>query len=153
MKLAEWALIVTSDFRQAVDKVFADASRADLPNVINDTAVHLVTLRPSSTPEVDWVNKAAVDPVRVRNYLDLYGIDDPVCKTIALAEAHYPPGSKTTVSVDGDCESDEEWLIVRTAIAGERSRVFRLFNEFVDKWIDSIPSEGRDRIRITYTAR
>ena len=85
-------------------------------------------------------------------YVERYGLKSTLKDTFRLSRTTLPTGSTLLLSVEGDGESDEEWLVIDVKIKAPRTEVFGLFNRFIDEWTESTPVAEQRRIRFTYSA-
>jgi hypothetical protein len=88
----------------------------------------------------------------VREYCLTHNISDACRATSDLARDQLPHGSTVALSLEGDGESDEQTLIVHLGIKAPPEEVFRLFDRFVDAWIDRVPTQAQHKIGLTYSA-
>lgn len=88
----------------------------------------------------------------VLKYCEAHNIQDACRETSDLAHVQLPPGSTVSFSLEGDGESDEQSLIVHLGIKAPPEEVFRLFDRFVDAWIDRVPTRAQHWIGLTYFA-
>jgi len=100
-----------------------------------------------------WLSKFTDSPEVVLNYLTQHGIKDGVMQTVDIVQKTYPSGSKVSLSLEGDGESDEEWLVVHVAANAAWDEAFNIYDQLVDSWIKSVPMPTQHRIHITYSAR
>lgn len=114
----------------------------------------------STMPETDLVDCFATT-VRfgrtdvsdeVLKYCLMHQITEACCETADLARDQLPPESTLSFSLEGDGESDEQSLIVHLGIKAPPEEVFRLFDRFVDAWIDRVPTRAQNRMGLTYSA-
>lgn len=89
---------------------------------------------PSPGDRLDEVNASP----EVRSYLSRFGIEADARKTVELAKLSLPAGSTVSFSIEGDGETDEEWLIANLAIHAPEADVFGQFEQFVDSWVKSV---------------
>ena len=101
----------------------------------------------------NWLTNLTDSPEVVLNYLTQHGIKDGVMQTVDIVKQTFPSGSDVSLSLEGDGESDEEWLFIHVAANASWDEVFDNYYKFIDSWVKSIPMTAQHRIRITYSAR
>lgn len=86
----------------------------------------------------------------VRDYIKSHNLEAAVEKTINLAQAELPSGSRTELFLSNDGESEDTWLLIHLIVNAPRNQLFDLYDRFMDIWVESIPSAMQHRIHITY---
>jgi hypothetical protein len=103
-------------------------------------------------PSLSSLEKLNLSP-KVRDYVRRFEIETDIIAAHELIEKNTPSGSLVGFTIEGDCESDELWLIANLSIKAPESEVFQIFDKFVDIWISSLPKKLRQRTRLTYSVR
>ncbi len=49
-----------------------------------------------------------------------------------------------------DPETDEEWLLIDITVDGEMEEILDSYDDYVTKWVSSVPSSVRENIRLSY---
>ena len=99
-----------------------------------------------------WVPDRTASSAEVLMYCQMHDIQDACRTTSDLARDQLPPGSTVSFSVEGDGESDEQSLIATLCIKAPPEEVFRIFDRYVDAWIDRVPTRAQHWIGLTYFA-
>jgi hypothetical protein len=101
----------------------------------------------------------AIGPVRealieatddVRAYVEKHGLESSLHEILILAERELPCGSEIESCLRCDPEADDEWLVVHLSINAPRSRVFEIYDRFVEMWLDSASPIAQRRMHFTY---
>jgi hypothetical protein len=101
---------------------------------------------------LDWLSGAA-DQDAVEEYCRNHGITYAARETVVLATQQLPLKGKVGLSLAGDGESDETWLVMNLLLDVSWAEAYDVYDKFVDEWIVNLPPESRHRIRLTYSAR
>lgn len=99
-----------------------------------------------------WLSGAAA-PDEVAAYCQEHGITDTARGTVELATRLLSLNRPVTLSLEGDGESEEVWLIVHLSLDASWAEAYDVYDRFIDEWIGEFPPASRHRIRITYSAR
>src|SRR6185437_7651136 len=93
---------------------------------------------------------SAASGERLHDYINSHNLEAAVDKSLNLAQAELPSGSRTVLSLSNDSESEDAWLVMHLIVNAPRSELFDHYNRFMDAWTESIPPTMQHRIHITY---
>lgn len=89
------------------------------------------------------------DHDRVRTFCHDHGILDAAAQAIALAKECFKP-EEVAIQIEGDPESDGEWLVIDVTVRGEVREVLDAYRHYKNRWHTSTPWQQRRRIRLVY---
>ncbi len=62
----------------------------------------------------------------------------------------FPLIRKLRLLQEQDPETDEEWLLIDITVDGEIEEILDSYDDYVKKWVSSVPSSVRENIRLSY---
>jgi hypothetical protein len=93
----------------------------------------------------------SVDP-QVAKYIKNHSLWAVVDILREVVKETLPEGSEVAFTVEGDGESDDEWLVANLRIKSPKAQAYDLYDKFVDAWIGRTTPANRKRVRLTYSA-
>ena len=78
------------------------------------------------------------------------GLSQFLHKAFDIIYQSFPLIRKLRLLQEQDPETDEEWLLIDITVDGEIEEILDSYDDYVKKWVSSVPSSVRENIRLSY---
>jgi hypothetical protein len=78
------------------------------------------------------------------------GLSQFLHKAFDIIYQSFPLIRKLRLLQEQDPETDEEWLLIDITVDGEIEEILDSYDDYVKKWVSSVPSAVRENIRLSY---
>lgn len=93
---------------------------------------------------------APIPPQAVLAFCAEHQLLEALPVVLQLAEHHFQPLDAPLVEVETDPEAGGEYMVISVAVAAGIEEVLKRYDAFTSQWVQSIPAQARDFIRLTY---
>lgn len=88
--------------------------------------------------------------IEVKKFCEGHGIQRYLQSAISLAKEYFPFIQELTLEVEGDPESNEEWVTIDITVEGNIEEIIENYDNYISKFISIIPWPEREKIILSY---
>jgi len=89
-------------------------------------------------------------PSDIAEFVVRHGLTAHLETALRLVGETFPPGSPTTLELEGDPDTEGQWIVIDVRYSGNPGVVLNHYNQFVACWIAVTPPWVGNFLRLTF---
>ena len=92
-----------------------------------------------------------VIPQDVQEFCTSHGLAGDLQTSVTLAREVFAPSSRVVVTLEGDPETGEEYIVVQVDVTMAVDEALRRNRGYTSRWIQAASEKGRENIRFLFS--